>query len=169
VIVQLPSTTTPTSSLTGALVFGIGTQTNNAVTGVTVFPINSNLEFNTALSGHNYPAFVDSGSNAYFFLDSSTTSLPDCPDPNSGFYCPGSNTSFSAITSASGGSSKTVKFTIGNADSLFSDSTAFVIPTLGGPNPGTFDWGLPFFFGRNVYTAISGKTTASGQGPYWAF
>jgi hypothetical protein len=169
VIVQLPSASTPTSSLTGALVFGIGTQTNNAVTNVTVFPINSNIEFNTALNGQTYPAFVDSGSNAYFFLDSSTTSLPDCPAPNASFYCPGSNTSFSANTSASGGSSETVKFTIGNADSMFSDSTAFVFPALGGSNPGIFDWGLPFFFGRNIYTAISGKSTPSGQGPYWAF
>jgi len=169
VIVQLPSISTPTSSLTGALVFGIGTQKNNPVTNVTVFPINSNMEFSTALGGQTYPAFVDSGSNAYFFLDSSTTSLPDCPDPNSSFYCPGSNTSFSANTSSSGGSSGTVKFTIGNADSMLSASTAFVFPTLGGSNPGTFDWGLPFFFGRNVYTAISGKSTPSGPGPYWAF
>ena len=169
VIVELPSTSTPTSSLTGALVFGIGTQTNNALTNATVFPINSNIEFNTMLNGQTYPAFVDSGSNAYFFLDSGTTSLPDCADPNSSFYCPGSNTNFSASTSASGGSSETVKFTIGNADSMFSDTTAFVFPMLGGPNSGAFDWGLPFFFGRNVYTAISGKSTPSGQGPYWAF
>ncbi len=167
VIVELPSTSAPTSSLTGALVFGIGTETNNAVTNATVFPVNSNLEFNTGFNGQTYPAFVDSGSNAYFFLGPTTTGLPLCSDDTS-FYCPGSNTNFSATTS-SGGSSETVKFTIGNADSMFSDSTAFVFPTLGGPNTGTFDWGLPFFFGRNIYTAINGKSTPSGQGPYWAF
>lgn len=168
VIVELPSASTPASSLTGSLVFGIGTQSNNALTNATVFPINSNIEFNTALNGQTYPSFVDSGSNAYFFLDSGATSLPDCPSPNSGFYCPGSNTNFSATTSA-GGSSETVTFTIDNADSMFSNSTASVFPNLGGSNPGTFDWGLPFFFGRNVYTAINGKSTPSGQGPYWAF
>jgi hypothetical protein len=168
VIVELPSASTPTSSLIGSLVFGIGTQSNNAVTNVTVFPINSNVEFNTSFNGQNYPAFVDSGSNAYFFLDSATTSLPDCPAPNASFYCPGSNANLSAIVS-SGGSSETVKFTIGNANSMFSTSGTAVFPMLGGSNAGRFDWGLPFFFGRNVYTAINGKTTPAGQGPFWAF
>ncbi|MDQ1387146.1 MAG: hypothetical protein QOF56_600, partial [Acidobacteriaceae bacterium] len=47
---------------------------------------------------------------------------------------------------------------------------------LGGPDtfPGTktqsyFDWGLPFFYGRNVYTAIETKSTPGGTGPYWAY
>jgi hypothetical protein len=167
VIVELPQTST-TSSVTGSLVFGIGTQSNNALANATVFPINSKVEFNTSFKGQSYPAFVDSGSNALFFLDSNTTSLPECSD-NSSFYCPGSNTSLSATTAATGSASETVKFTIGNADSLFSDPSAFVFPTLGGPNSGTFDWGLPFFFGRDVYTAIDGKSTPGGQGPYWAF
>jgi Protein of unknown function (DUF3443) len=168
VIVELPSVPNPTASLTGSLVFGIGTQSNNALSNATVFPINSSVEFSTGFKGQTYPAFVDSGSNAYFFLDSATTSLPECSD-NSNFYCPASNDGLSAATAATGAASQTVKFTIGNADSMFSGPTAFVFPTLGGPNPGTFDWGLPFFFGRNVYTAISGKSTSGGQGPYWAF
>jgi hypothetical protein len=32
-----------------------------------------------------------------------------------------------------------------------------------------FDWGLPFFFGRTVYTAIEGQSTPAGVGPYFAF
>jgi len=40
---------------------------------------------------------------------------------------------------------------------------------LGGPNPGTFDWGLPFFYGLNVYTAIEGQNTPAGTGPYVAY
>lgn len=167
VIVELPQTST-TSSVSGSLVFGIGTQSNNALGSATVFPINSNVEFNTGFNGQTYPAFIDSGSNALFFLDSSTTSLPECTD-NSSFYCPSSNTNLSAVPASTGSASETVKFTIGNADSLFSEPTNFVFPTLGGPNTGTFDWGLPFFFGRNVFTAIDGKNTPGGQGPYWAF
>ncbi len=167
VIVELPYSSNPGPSLSGSLVFGIGTQTNNAVSNATVFPINSNIEFDTNYNGQSYPAFVDSGSNGYFFLDSGTTSLPECSD-NSSFYCPGSNQNLSA-TASSGGASEKVSFTIGNAASMFSNPSAFVFPTLGGPNSGMFDWGLPFFFGRNVYTAIAGKGTPSGQGPYWAF
>jgi hypothetical protein len=45
---------------------------------------------------------------------------------------------------------------------------------LAGPEPallgmGTFDFGLPFFFGRNVYTAIEGKSTPGGTGPFTAY
>jgi Protein of unknown function (DUF3443) len=40
---------------------------------------------------------------------------------------------------------------------------------LGGPNPGTFDWGMPFFFGRNVFVAIDGRQTPAGPAPYWAY
>jgi hypothetical protein len=30
-------------------------------------------------------------------------------------------------------------------------------------------WGLPFFYGRAVYTAIDGRSTPGGNGPYYAF
>jgi hypothetical protein len=32
-----------------------------------------------------------------------------------------------------------------------------------------FLWGLPFFYGRTVYTAVEAQNTPSGQGPYVAF
>jgi hypothetical protein len=32
-----------------------------------------------------------------------------------------------------------------------------------------FDWGLPFFYGRTVYTAIESQATPAGVGPYFAF
>lgn len=173
VIVELPQTPT-TSSISGSLVFGIGTQTNNGLGSATAYSMGSDpasanyLEFNTAYKGTTYPAFVDSGSNAYFFLDENTTGIPLCTD--NGFYCPNSQQNLSASVSGtqSGGPNK-VSFTVNNADNLFSNSTAFVFPTLGGPNTGMFDWGLPFFFGRNVFVAITGKSTPGGQGPYWAF
>lgn len=167
VIIELPQSSTA-ASLSGSLVFGIGTESNNALANATVFPIDSNIEFNTSFKGQSYPAFVDSGSNALFFLDSNTTSLPDCSN-NSSFYCPGSNTNLSATPASSGSASETVKFTIGDANALFSQPSASVFPTLGGPNSGTFDWGLPFFFGRNVYTAINGMSASGSPGPFWAF
>jgi hypothetical protein len=50
-----------------------------------------------------------------------------------------------------------------------SNNTAF--SNLAGPSigPTNFDWGLPFFFGRSVYTAIEGRSTSAGFGPYVAF
>jgi hypothetical protein len=39
-----------------------------------------------------------------------------------------------------------------------------VFSNIGGNTPGIFVWGLPFFFGRNVYVGIEGK-----GGPYFAY
>jgi len=167
VVVELPATSSPAPSVTGSLVFGIGTQSNNGLGSASVFPLDSNGEFNTAYNGTSYHGFVDSGSNGLFFLDTAMTTLPVCTD-NSGFYCPTTAANLSATTS-SGSTKATVNFSIGDADTLFSNQVDFVFPTLGGPNPGTFDWGLPFFFGRNVFTAIQSQQTPGGAGPYWAF
>jgi hypothetical protein len=54
-------------------------------------------------------------------------------------------------------------------------SSAFALEQSGRPDasisrwhsvPG-FDWGLPFFFGRTVFTAIEDRGTPAG--PYFAF
>jgi len=60
-----------------------------------------------------------------------------------------------------------VTFNVGNADALDGRLNAF--SEVAGPNPGGFAWGLPFFFGRTIYTAIEGQTTPGGVGPYFAF
>jgi hypothetical protein len=167
VIIQLPALSAAVSSINGSMVFGIGTQSNNGLGGTTLFPLNSSGEFDTTYMGESYPAFVDSGSNAIFFLDAGLTGLTVCAD-NSGFYCPASQSKFTAQTT-SGSTTASVNFSIDSADALFATSANFVFPTLGGPNPGTFDWGLPFFFGRNVYTAIESRSTPKGAGPFWAY
>lgn len=167
VIIQLPSVSGASASVTGSMIFGIGTQSNNGLGSAQVFPVNSSAEFNTSFKGKSYSAFVDSGSNALFFLDSTATGLQTCSS-NSGFYCPSSTQNLSAITS-SGSPSQTINFSIANADSLFSNRGDFVFAELGGPNPGTFDWGLPFFFGRSVFTAIEARSTPAGIGPFWAY
>ncbi len=167
VVIELPSVSASAPSLSGSMVFGIGTESNNALGGATIFPLDSSGEFNTTYKGQSYGAFVDSGSNAIFFLDENLTGMAVCSD-NAGFYCPASQTSESATT-ASGGTSSSVNFNVDSADMLFANRVNFVFSTLAGPNPGTFDWGLPFFFGRNVYTAIESRSTPAGAGPYWAY
>lgn len=169
VIVELPSATSATATLSGSLVFGIGTQSNNGLSGATVFPINSDGDFTTSFDNASYPAFIDSGSNGLYFLDSSTANIATCPSPNDVFYCPSSQDNLSATTS-SGSASQSVSFSIANADQMFSNDAADdVLPMLGGPFSGQFDWGLPFFYGRNVFTAIDGASTPGGNGPYWAY
>ena len=74
-----------------------------------------------------------------------------------------------------GGSNANVSFSVVNASSLVASDFAF--SNLAGPMPGLPtdatvpgpDWGLPFYFGRTVFTAIESQNTPAGPGPYFAF
>jgi uncharacterized protein DUF3443 len=169
ILLQLPATPASAPSISGSLTFGIGTQSDNSLGSAQVLTLDPKMgNFMTTFKGKSYTGFIDSGSNAYFFLDATTTGMPTCPSPPNTWYCPASAQSLSATNSDSS-HSNTVNFTIDNADTLFASTTDFVFPTLGGPNPSTFDWGLPFFFGRNVFVAIEGRSTPGGTGPFWAY
>lgn len=171
VIIELPAVSGAETSVTGSLIFGIGTQSNNALGSATVYTIDpSTGNFTTVFNGVPYTdaSFLDSGSNALYFLDSNTTGLPICQDATF-WYCPSSTQDFSATNQGANGATGTVNFSVGNADALTANLNDGVANGLAGPNPGSFDWGLPFFFGRNVYTAIEGQNTPAGQGPYWAY
>ncbi len=65
----------------------------------------------------------------------------------------------------------TVSFSIDNANLMFADSAKTVLPALSGPSGdnSSFDWGLPFFFGRRVFIGIEGKPSSIGTGPFYAF
>lgn len=167
VILELPSLSSPAPSVNGSLVFGIGTQSNNALSGQTVYTVDQFGNFTTVYKGQSYTgSFVDSGSNGYFFLDQATTGIPDCTTAT-GFYCPSSTQNLTATNQGANGSSGTVNFSVANAETLF-NSNNFAFGDLGGPGQ-DFDWGLPFFYGRNVYVAIEGKTNPGGTGPFWAY
>jgi len=134
-----------------------------------VFTVDGQGTFTTVYQGQSYGgSFLDTGSNALYFLDSSTSGLPLCPD-TADFYCPASPQSFSATHRGVNGTSGAVPFGVANADTLLGNLSLSVFSLLAGPNPGSFDWGLPFFFGRNVFTAIESQNTPLGFGPYWAY
>jgi hypothetical protein len=171
VIIELPQASGSEASLNGSMIFGIGTQSNNGLGSATVYTIDPNTgNITTTFNGQTYTdgAFLDSGSNAIYFLDAVTTGMTTCADLTY-WYCPTSTQNFSATNVGANGATGTFSFSIGNADLLTNDVNDGVAPGLGGPNPGAFDWGLPFFFGRKVYTAIEGSSTPGGQGPYWAY
>mgnify|MGYP000891254174 CR=1 FL=1 len=153
-----------TASLSGSLVFGVGTQTNNAISSsATVLPTDKFGYFTTVYQGTSYTSsFIDSGSNGIFFDD---ISFSEC----SGFYCPSSTQSLTAILkSPTGTNSRTVNFWIENIQDVPSDTVA---AHVGGPSilSGTFDWGMPFFFGRTTHMVFSGSSTSQGTGPFWAY
>jgi hypothetical protein len=176
VLIELPSVPDGGSpSLTGSLIFGIGTQSNNGLGNAQIYNVpdsgNSPGNITTVFNGTSYPdSFIDSGSNGLFFLDSSVPGVPATCSDQTDWYCP--NPSPDNLSAGNQGTNMTspitVNFSIENADTLFNTSnTAF--STLGGPQSGSFDWGLPFFFGRNLFTAIDTKSTPGGLGPYFAY
>lgn len=169
VIVQLPAAASSSRTLSGSLLVGIGTSKDNSPGSAQVFAPDQFGNLQTTFKGNQYAGFLDTGSNAYFFLDSKTTGLPNCSSAENGFYCPSSPVNLSATNTSPQNSSSTINFTVVSASQLFSSGGNAVFPTLGGPNPATFDWGLPFFFGRTVFIAIEGRQTPLGAGPFWAY
>ena len=162
VIVQLPPVATAAASVTGTLVFGIGTQGNNALTDATLFSSTDVGDLSGTYKGAAVTTIVDSGSNGLYFADSS---LPTCA---STFYCPASPQALSATVSGLSGTTGTVNFTVNNAQTLAAGGTDYALNGLAGSissSPTLFDFGLPFFFGRHVYV---GFATASNS-PYVAF
>ncbi len=169
VIVELPSLPAPQATLSGSLVFGIGTQANNTLGSAAVFPIDlTTFGFITNYKNQAYPgSFIDSGSNGIFFLDSTTIGIPECPD-TAFWYCPASTVAINVTNQSTNGSPAALSFTVGNFDQLTTGNDA-AINGLAGPNSGLFDFGLTFFYGRNVFTSIAGTTAPGGPTPYWAY
>lgn len=190
VILELPSASTSAPSLTGSLVFGIGTESNNQLpSSATVFTLACDA-FTTVFDGQTFGvtntatcagpySFIDSGSNALFFPN--VTNIPECSSNVAegeleGFYCPATTETLSATMVGENGASRSTGFSVGNAqDLLLNEGTASdaVQPTMAGTNPVGygFDWGLPFFYGVNLYNAIDGQRVPSGTpaAPWWAY
>jgi len=187
VIVELPAIGSGgAATVSGSLVFGIGTQSNNGLGGATVYTADpSTGNITTVFAQKPYSnSFIDSGSNGYFFLNSTSTNIPTCTSNSNapGFYCPTTTLSCSAVNQGTNGTQGTVNFTVANANSLVQTGNS-AFDDLAGPNnpppnpgggsppPTGFDWGLPFFYGRNVYTGIAGMPDANGnpQQPFFAY
>jgi hypothetical protein len=172
-IIDLPSVAAQGAlSITGSLIFGIDTQSNNASGSETVLTVDPNYGFLTALfNGQTLSqSFVDSGSNGNYFNDSTLT---QCSESDlSTFYCPVNSQSLTTTLRGANGMTAVVNFIAGNAQVMLTNNTAFaVLPELAGTNSmsGSFDFGLPFFYGRRVATALESQTTSAGSGPYIAF
>lgn len=157
----------------GSLIFGIDTAANNTLGAASVlmlYPNTGDLDVtfnNSTISG----SFIDSGSNGYYFDDSSIATCTSSFDK--GFYCPASTQARTAIMTSSTGIAKTVTFNVANADTLYRNGNGsyWVFNDLGGTAlaSGGFDFGLPFFLGRRVYTALEQSDTSAGFGPFIAF
>jgi Protein of unknown function (DUF3443) len=168
-ILQLPTVAlTGAATVTGSLIFGVDTQSNNQSGTQTVVFVNpNNVQLTMTYRGQPLnDSFIDSGTNGIYFTDST---LPTCTDAPV-FYCPTSTQALMVSIEKQGGGTIAEPFSVVNADTLTTAITAY--PGLAGTNSigtNSFDWGLSFYYGRRVATVIAGKSTSVGNGPYIAF
>jgi hypothetical protein len=173
-ILTLPAVNDVAATVTGTLTFGIGTESNNTLPSTaTLFTLDSSDNFTTNFVTQALTAsFIDSGSNGLFFPDSSLTVCGDAPS----WYCQAA-TSLSAtnVDPNNGSTTNTVTFNVDDFDTVTqANPSAAAFSNLAGPMPCTaspcsFDWGLPFFYNRSVFTAIDGTTVGTTPGPFWAY
>jgi hypothetical protein len=165
----------------GQLIFGVGTQSNNALGTATLYAADSHGNFSKVVyngSSFSSGGFLDSGSNALYVLDAQTLGTVECS--TNPYYCPNATLNLTNIglTGFNSVGSGTIALSIANADTLFDTNPSFAaFNNLGGAS-GTglstdyFDLGLPFFFGRTVFVGIAGTTVpnnANAPNGYFAF
>ena len=164
------------SSLNGTITFGIGTQSNNSLGSASVYTTSGSGSANgpglltVTYNGQTLDqSFIDSGSAAYFFVDAA---IPACSDPNyTAYYCPSSLQQLPITVVGANGKSTALNIPLDNAQPMLS-STFSVLPNIGAnPNvlagaqtyPNSFDLGLPFFYGRTIYTCLLYTSDAADE------
>lgn len=169
VILQMaPVSDSGAPSASGTLVFGIGTQPNNAMSASQTFNTDQWGNISATFNGRTLASFLDSGSNALFFTDSS---IPQCGGSLGTFYCPSATESLSATLIPNGsGASGTATFNVANANTLLGSGANFAANNLAGQfgSSADLDLGLPFFYGRYVYYGQD-MTASGGKAPFVAF
>ncbi|TDG09606.1 DUF3443 domain-containing protein [Paraburkholderia guartelaensis] len=165
VVIDLPALAdSGASGVSGSMIFGIGSQANNALGSATVLRAKSGTGYvkTTTSDGTVYSlSYLDTGSNALYFNSSTMTRC--------GFwYCPSSPVSLGATIAGIDGVGASLTFAVTSSTTLFASGN-WAFSNLAGYNASAFGWGLPFFFGRRVFTAIAGQATPAGSGPFFAF
>lgn len=161
------------TSVTGELIFGIATQTDNALpsTALTVLGAGANGDFTATYNGGTtvLPALIDSGTDAYSFDD--PTIAVCASGAYVGYYCPAvAPQSLFAVNAGVGtyNATNTVDFAIADPNSFVAGATAFI--DLGGGGGSTsFTWGMPFLYGRKVYFGIDQRVSGTYTGPFYAY
>ena len=163
----------------GTLTFGLNTQSDNSLSGLTIYKISASnscgyndsylrASFTGGTSGSC--GFLDSGSNGLFFgtgtFKSGSETFYVCNN-NTSWYCPSPSPASISLT-LTGANNTTGSFALSVlSESTIANTNNIAWNDLAGPygNTNTFDAGLPFFFGRTV--AVGYQT--GSQNPFWAF
>ena len=187
------------ATASGTLYFGIGTQTDNALSSsAKPYALSSNVfsgevytSIEAAYNSVTYPALLDSAESINFFLDSATVAaysagagISNCQANNGvNYYCTSSAVSLPFTAQDTSGDSASQTLSIGNGATLYNSSVAeggtnTAFSNLAGGLALAQDYvilGMPFFYGKTVYVGIAGKVAPSGVPAsavdfgYWAF
>ncbi|MEJ2360434.1 MAG: DUF3443 domain-containing protein [Gammaproteobacteria bacterium] len=151
----------------GSLVLGVNSQSNNQLDSTQIYQVNASTgNLTTVYRGQSLTgSFIDSGSNGLYFNDST---IPGCTTAT-GFYCPTSTLNLSATIKDINGTQANISFNIANAETLFQSGNTAFSDLGGGGFTNTFDWGLPFFYGRKVFVVFEGQNVGGSTGPFIAF
>jgi hypothetical protein len=158
-------------TLAGSLVLGVDTQTNNQLGAAAVIGVDPVLGyFTTTYQGVALPnSFLDSGSDALYFADGTLTPCATA----TGYYCPPQSLTRTAVNQFGSSAASSVTFTIDNYETLNSANQTFnALPNIAGSISNlaaSFDWGLPFFYGRTVFVGFEGRSAAQTPGPFFAY
>lgn len=155
----VPDTGAPSAS--GTLFFGIGTQSNNALTATQRLLTDQYGHVTATFNGASVYAFLDSGSNGLYFTDSA---IPACTGSGDWpyFYCPPQTVALNATLTGFGQTtSASVNFNVANAQMLYNTGN-LAFNDIGGSLGTSLDLGLPFFYGKTVYYGY-------GAAPFVAF
>ena len=175
IIVSLPNLQNANgdATVTGELIFGIATQSDNALpaTALTVLGADANGDFTATYNGGTtaLPALIDSGTDSYAFND---TTIAVCASGSYvGYYCPAvAPLSLFAVNTGVGtyNATNTVNFALADPNSFVAGAAAFI--DLGGGGGSTnFTWGMPFFYGRKVYFGLEQRVSGTYTGPFYAY
>lgn len=164
-VISLPAVSANTdSNIYGTLTFGINTETNNQVptniSSVQGDPTDFIGRFLGSSSGSQFPTMFDSGTNHLLFY---STEISQCGD----VYCPSSPTAWISQIMNYDLSGSAIALS-----SIISAPTGYygLIPDLGiVAASGDGLYGLPFYFGKNVYLGFVGSNSVMGSGPTWGF
>jgi hypothetical protein len=167
-VIRLPAVgATGKSGITGQLIFGVNSQANNALpVNPTITFLDAYGNFATQYKGTVFNrAAIDSGTNSYAFPDSTIAT-------SNGWYVPSSALSLEATMEATDGSNAPLKMfiPIDNAVNLTaSGNSAYNNVGSYFSSGHMFLWGLPFFYGRDIYTVIGNVKIGNKTGPFVAF
>jgi hypothetical protein len=179
VVLKMPAVTDPgAATASGELIFGLNTLPNNtppATAGKVFLGVDfatrpdSYLNLSTVFKGNTFQrSYLDTGTNGLFFSDAT---MARCL--GSTWFCPKATLNASALLSDGDNpllNPVSVDFQIANAEALFStNNTAFSGAAGAAPAGSTsFAWGMPFFYGRQVYLSIW-QQAGSLNGPWVAW